>query len=330
MSGTSDDSRPVPGRGASFAGFVSWAAVLVVATLAWDTVWGEPAVPATAPSVRPDTLTVTIGDVTIAVDGGKMWTLGGIEFRGTVMATPDSAYGTVLTFPESRHLGSAHVLDVPGSPGAVETEHVVDLRFFLDDEPVIDISPQMHLRGGSFRMERSSRIRALHLDASVELRAGVLVETVRFRTAEPIALQSAYPLMYAWTPAATTYLFGNDAGIGNRGTFRPDGERPQEGVEKTASWMAVYEPVSGCGGVCAVIRRPEAVDAWMQYTDGPGIYRKLRLMSFISTGMPAGFDGTFACAVGFFAAAPGEWERAALRRIDDLRDAVAARTSIAE
>ncbi len=280
--------------------------------------------PAAAPA-RPDTVTVTVGDILTRVDGPKMWTLSGIDFQKTVMTVEDSAYGTVLTYPGAQHLGTAHFLDVPGKPGEVEKENVIDLKFFVDDKPVTQIQPKMNLSGKSFRMERKSTIRALQLESTVDLRDGVLIETAHLRTAEPIELQSSYPLMYAWTPAATMFLFGDDNGIQKRGAFRPDGEKAGEGLEKTSRWMAVYEPVSGKGGVCYLMKRPENADAWFQYTDSPGIYRKLRIMSFVQSTIPADFDGTFQSAIGFFKAAPADWETAAQKRVEELKAYAAKR-----
>jgi len=60
-------------------------------------------------------------------------------------------------------------------------------------------------------------------------------------------------------------------------------------------------------------------NVWLQFTDAPGVYRKLRLMSFTDKTMPAGFDGTFQVAVSFFAAKSDEWEPAALQRMSQIR-----------
>lgn len=279
----------------------------------------EPPAPPSSKPTRPETLTITVDDILTRVDGPKMWTLSGIDYQKTVMAVEDSAYGTVVTYPGAQHLGTAHFLDVPGKPGEVEKENVTELKFYVDEKQVTDVSPHMNLAGNSFRMERKSTIRTLQLSSTAEVRDGVLVETAHLQTVEPIKLQSSYPLMYAWTPAATMYLFGDDKGVQKRGTFKPDGEKAGEGLEKTARWMAVYEPVSGKGGVCYLVRRPENADGWFQYTDAPGIYRKLRIMSFVDSTIPAGFDGTFQSIVGFFNAAPADWEAAAQKRVEELR-----------
>src|SRR6186997_1379970 len=64
----------------------------------------------------PQKVVVTVGDLRTRIDGSKMWTLSGIDFQDTVMATEDSAYGSVLTIRNIGHLGTAHFLDVPGKP----------------------------------------------------------------------------------------------------------------------------------------------------------------------------------------------------------------------
>jgi hypothetical protein len=267
---------------------------------------------------RLESLTITVGDILTRVSPEKMWTLSGIDYQKTVMSVEDSAYGTVVTYPGARHLGTAHFLDVPGKPGEIEKENVTDLRFSVDGQPVA-ITPKMNLSGKSFRMERKSKIRAIDLESTVIIRDGVLIETAHLRTAEPVELQMSYPLMYAWTPAATAFVFGDDNGIQKRGTFRPAPEKAGEGLEKSARWMSVFEPVSGKGAVCYVIRHPATDDAWLQYTDAPGIYRKLRLMSFVGKTIPADFDGTFQTVVGFFNATQSDWESRALARAMELK-----------
>jgi len=292
------------------------------------TIMGKPAfaAPATQPSKdfkQLESATVTVGDIRTRVDGPKMWTMSGIDYQGTVMAVEDSAYGTVLTLPgEHQHLGTAHFLNVPGKPGEVEKENVIDLKFFIDDKPVTDFSPKMNLSGKSFRMERKSNIRAMHLESSVDVRDGVLVETAHLKTAEPIPLKMSYPLMYAWTPKATKYLFGDDNAIQKRGDFLGDDAKPVEGREKSR-WMAIFEPASGKGAVCYLTQHPSSDETFLQYTDAPKIYRKLRIMSFIEKTVPAGFEGTFQSIIGFFNANETNWEAKAQQCVTDLKSRAA-------
>ena len=262
---------------------------------------------------RPESLTVIVGDLLIRIDGSKMWTLSGIDYQKNVIAVQDSAYGSILTIRGVGTLGSAHFLDIPNKPGEVEKENVTHVQFFVDDQLVKNISPTLNVTGNSFRMERRSAIRSVNIESSLSLRDGVLMESARMRTDAAVDLRIAAGIMYAWTPAASVYLYGDDKGILNRGTFLNEPAKPTEGGDKSARWMAVYDPHSGKGAVCYVVKQPSTADAWLQFTDAPGVYRKLRLLGFPEKIMPAGFDGTFQTATGFFSAVETEWEAAALQ-----------------
>ena len=268
---------------------------------------------------RPASLTASIGYVLVRIDGPKLWTLSRIEYKGTLLGVEDSAYGTVVTFPGAKHLGTAHFLDVPGHPGEVEKENVTELRFYLDDQPVTNLTDTMSISGKSFRVERTSKIRAFDLDSVLDVRDGVLMQSARLRAPVAVELQMSYPLMYAWTPTATEYLFGMDDGSRKSGKFLESSAKPTEGLEKTARWLAVYDGPSGKGAVTYLLSQPADAEAWFQYTDAPGIYRKLRLMSFVGKTIPAGFDGTFRMVTGFFSAAPEQWKAAAEQRAGELK-----------
>lgn len=269
---------------------------------------------------HPDLVNCAIGNVTFQIDGPKLWTLSGIEYKTHSIATRDSAYGAVLNIEGVGLLGTAHFLDVPGQPGKVEKENISQLQFFVDGSRVTPDLPQANLSGKSFRLTRSSVIRAVHLESEVFVENDVLVETVRMRTQEDVRLKLSYPLMYAWSPSMTDYLFGDDTGVLKRGSFLPEGAKPGEGLERTARWMAVYDSANRCGAVCLLRQHPASEDVWFQYTDAPGVYRKLRLMSFSEKTMPAGFAGTYQSAIGFFQAEPDAWEDAAIDRLQGLRD----------
>jgi hypothetical protein len=268
---------------------------------------------------RPDLVNCEIGNVTFQIDGPKLWTLSGFEYKTHSIATGDSAYGAVLNIEGVGLLGSAHFLDVPGQPGKVEKEKVTDLAFFVDGSRVMPDLPLANLSGNSFRLKRASTIRAVRLESEVFAENDVLVETVRLETSEDVRLKLSYPLMYAWSPSMTDYLFGDDTGVIKRGSFLATGAKTFEGLERTAHWMAVYDSVNHCGAVCVLLQRPESEDVWFQYTDAPGVYRKLRLMSFSERTMPAGFNGTYQSGIGFFDAVPSAWEKAAISRLQELR-----------
>jgi len=276
---------------------------------------------------RPESLTVAVGDVVIRIDGPKMWTLSRIDYRKTIMAIEDSAYGSIFTIRDVGALGSAHFLDVPGKPGEVEKEDVTRLEFLLDDQPVTEITPQMNLAGESFRMDRRSQIRSIELDSRLSLEGGVLIEAVRVRSKTAVDLRIAAAAMYAWTPTATMYLFGDDEKLLSRGTFLPDDAKPTEGGDKAARWMAVYDPPSETGAVSYILQQPPGAGTWIQFTDAPGVYRKLRVLYFPEQIMPAGFDGTFQTATVFFKANEAEWEAQAQKAAGELQ-ALAAKLKL--
>ena len=272
---------------------------------------------------RPTSFTATIGDVLVRIDGPKLWTLSRIEYKGALLGVEDSAYGTVVNIRNVGNLGTAHFLDVPGHPGEVEKEQVNELRFFIDGHPVQDITDTMSVAGKSFRVQRISKIRTFDLDSKLEVRDGVVVQSVRMRTPKAVDLKVTYPLMYAWTPTATEYLFGSDddnaAGSQKSGAFNPANTKPSEGLEKSVRWMAIYDAPSGKGAVTYLVTCPEKADAWFQFTDAPGVYRKMRLMSFAESTVPAGFDGTYCMVTGFFSSAQDEWKPIAQKRANELK-----------
>ena len=272
-----------------------------------------------ANDARPDLVKCEIGNVSFQIDGPKLWTLSGLNYKTHSIATTDSAYGTVLNIDGVGLLGTAHFLDVPGQPGKIEKENVTELQFFVDGRQVQPDLPTANLNGQSFRLKRSSMIRTVRLESDVSVENDVLIETVRLQASEETRLKLSYPLMYAWSPKMTDYLFGNDTGILKRGSFLPEGAKPGEGLERTARWMAVYDSANGCGAVCLLRHHPASEDVWFQYTDAPGVYRKLRLMSFSEKTMPAGFDGTYQSAIGFFSSEPASWEETALDRLSKMR-----------
>lgn len=279
---------------------------------------GNPPTQSEAQANWPKEVVVTVGDIRTRIDGPKMWTMSGIDFQNTVMATENSAYGTVLTIRGVGHLGTAHFLDVPGKPGQVEKEIVTSLKLFLDEKPVTDFTPAMALSGTSFRMERTSKIRDVDLQSSVSIRDGTLVETARLQATAQMDLQTAFPLMYAWTPEATDYLFGDENGVLKRGSFLKEGKAASELVRKSR-WVAVFNSASGKGSVAYMLKVPPDAESAFFLVDAPGSYRKTALHSFGETIMPKDFDGTYQMAIGFFPASEKDWERQALKRLEELK-----------
>lgn len=272
-----------------------------------------------SPQVRdwPQKVVVTVGDIRTRIDGPKMWTLSGIDFQDKMVATEDSAYGTVLTIRGVGHLGTAHFLDVPGKPGEVEKEDVTHLNIIVDNKLVSQFTPQMNLAGKSFLMERKSKIRELDLETTVSICDGVIVETARFHTTGALDLRVAYPWMYAWTPQATAYVFGDDQGIQKRGQFLKSG-KPTSMVVKDANWMAVFNPITGKGSVCCYLQHPPG-DGRFLLVDAPAAYRKIYPYTLEDKVLPQDFAGTYQSAVGFFTATESDWEERALQRASEVR-----------
>lgn len=266
----------------------------------------------------PKKTTITVGDIRTRIDGPKMWTLSGIDYRNTVMASEDSAYGTVFTIRDVGHLGTAHFLDVPGKPGEIEKENVASLKYFVDGAPVSDFSPVMDLKGKSFRMERTSKIRGSDVKSSIRLEGGVLIESASLKVFEPVDLVKAHCVMYAWTPAATDYLLGNEDGVQRRGTFLKEGGTVAE-VVKDVNWSAVFDPKAGKGAVFVLLEIPADDEAQLIVIDSPGLYRKIAPYSLIDRVLPAGWEGTYESAVGFFTATESDWEEKALLRLAELK-----------
>ena len=277
-----------------------------------------PVATSSEPENWPDKVVVSVGELRTRIDGPKMWTLSGIDFQDTGMATEDSAYGTVLTIRNVGPLGTAHFLDVPGRPGQVEKEQVTNLELFVDEMPVHDFKPAMNLRGDSFRMVRKSKIRTIDLETSITIRDGVLIETASFEATGPIDLKVSYPWMYAFTAKATVYVFGDDDGIRKRGTFQSDGKVVSQ-VVQNMNWVAVFDPTSGKGSVCCFLRYPPAAEASFLLIDAPGVYRKVAAYSLVDKVVLEGFTGTYQSAVGFFNAEPQDWEEHALKRAQEIR-----------
>ena len=279
----------------------------------------ESALPPSSQADWPQEVEVMVGEIRTRLDGPKLWTLSGIDFRETMIATEDSAYGTVLTIRDVGHLGTAHFLDVPGKPGEVEKEIVTELRMVMDDRPVERFAPRMKLEGKNFRFERKSKIRSLDLETTITIRDGVLTETAHFRVRGPLDLRVAYPWMYAWTPEATDYVFGDDQGIPGKGEFRREGSTTTQ-VVKDATWLAVFDAEAGQGAVCRFAKAPKEAEASFLLVDAPGVYRKLAGYTLEDRRLDDGFEGEYQAIVGFFVANSEDWPERAKRRAAELKN----------
>ena len=59
--------------------------------------------------------------------------------------------------------------------------------------------------------------------------------------------------------------------------------------------MAVFDPISGKGSVCYLLKYPPTTEGWFLVVDAPGIYRKVALYTLVDKIVPTGFDGTYQC-----------------------------------
>jgi len=271
----------------------------------------------------PSETVLTIGDIRTRIDGPKLWTLSGIDYRGERMATQDSAYGSVLTIRHVGHLGTAHFLDVPGKPGLIEKEEVTDLRFFLDEKPVKISTAPLQLAGQSFRMERRSTIRAMQLQSTVTIQGNLLSETIQYQATDAIDLQNSYPWMYAMTPEGTDFAWGNEKGLLQTKACIPEGNTVAQ-VVQGASWVAVYNRKTGKGSVCCFLQHPANTSAEFLLVDAPGSYRKVAAYTLVDTVVKKGFAGTYQSGVGFFLADESTWKTAAPKRAEQIRQAFQA------
>jgi hypothetical protein len=268
----------------------------------------------------PNTLSANLGDLTVKINGPDLlWSPNGVDYRGTIVGVDGSVFITVATIKNVGHLGSAHFLDVPGKPGEVEKEPIDSLTFVLDGKPIENLKDVMEVSGKVFRVERKSRIRDLDVDSTFEWRDNKAIEFVRIHANKPVELSQLYPVSFPWTSTMREYVFGMEDGSEKSGVFLPDDKKPGEGLEKNARWFATFDPESHKGGVAFLAKKPANADTWFQYTDGPKIYRKLRMMSFVNQTMPAGFDGEWMLLVGFFESDAASWKSAAKKCLADLK-----------
>ncbi len=267
------------------------------------------------PNLGPDLprITVTCGEVTLLLRQQSQWTPGRLDFRGVPMTTEKSAYGTVFSFPDVGFIGTNHLENEP--------EVLTSLSFELNGKTLE--SPGETLNGETFRFHRVSKIRNFSLDCTIEIKDNRLYETTTFFTAEETPLKLVYHFMHAWTPTVSAYLAGNDGDTGDEISGElTDGEEVarQFYIKKPVDWMAVYEPVSRQFGVSRLLESPAVAKPVSMIWNVPGTYRKYYLKNFDNQTVPAGFKGTWRMVTAFGSSGPGEWEAAARKVADGLRE----------
>lgn len=255
------------------------------------------------PNLGPDLprITVSCGDVTLLLRQATQWTPGRIDFRGSAMTTESSAYGTVFSFPDVGFIGTAHLENEP--------EKLQSLGFFLDDRRVE--TPAAELKGGTFRLERQSRIRAFDLTNVTEIKDHRLYETTTVHTDEAVPLKLVYHFMHAWRPTVSAFLAGSDAMPETTisGPLRDDAKEARKFyINQRVDWMAVYEPQSGQYAVCRLLQAPEQGGHISTIWNVPPTYRKYYLKCFEGKTVPAGFTGTWRMVTAFGSATLEQWE----------------------
>lgn len=263
---------------------------------------------------RPASVTAHIGDVTVRIDGPKLWTLSRIEYKHALLGVEHSAYGTVLNLKDVGFIGTAHK--------EVESEDVTDLRFFLDEKYLP--SPPTVVQGNSFKVKRKSRIRSFQLDSLLEVSNDRISQSVRLQTKAAVKMKVIYPFMYAWTPTATNYLFGADSGLQTEGQFSPQDAEQSQVTQSQMNWLAVYDKPSGKGMVSRLLTQHkvgqnEVRSAQMLIVDSPKVYRKFYIMCFSNEEVPAGFDETYRIVTSFFEADEASWKLAANKLAQSLK-----------
>ncbi|MEO7651876.1 MAG: hypothetical protein ABIZ80_15540 [Bryobacteraceae bacterium] len=258
----------------------------------------------------PRSVLVSCQDVTIRIDGPKLWTPSRIEYKGARMSTESSAYGTVAGFPNVGIIGSAHL-----DKGR---EEVLDLQFFVDGARIL--TPPDRLDCRSFKLVRKSRILGLDLESTVEVRENRLHETAVVHAAVETPLDFMYNFMHAWETATSSYLAETPGGEIVRGDL-PDGKEFLRVfyVNREVQWIAIYNRSLRKGAVSRLVEKPAAGGAVAMLWNCPPAYRKFYLKSFVKQPVPAGFSGTYKMVTGFFDSAEEHWEAAARKVAAELK-----------
>ena len=260
--------------------------------------------------INASTLTIVCGDISIGISEWKMWTMNGIAYQGTQLATTDSSYGTVFGFPGVGWIGAAHK--------DIEIEALRELQLYLDGKELTSWPARM--QGESFKICKSSRIRDFALQSSVEIHHNQIDETTVIHTEKDVPQDVVYNMMRAWMAGATGVLARSRSGE-ELHLVLDDAER-KDYLLKDIAWAAVYDAKSGKGAVSYLIARPALGGADLGIVSAPRVYRKYYVRSFVNQTVPAGFSGTYKMVTGFFKAPADHWQVAARKLADDLSEQV--------
>jgi hypothetical protein len=260
----------------------------------------------------PTSVTATIGDIRVRIDGPKLWTIGRIDYKDTILGVDGSAYGTVVNIRNVGFIGTAHK--------EVEAENVTSLQFSLDDN--LMQFDKAEVFGTNFELERKSQIRSFRLDSHLEVRDNRLYQSVRLRTVTAVEMKVIYPFMYAWTPTATAYIFGADDGTRVEGKFLSRSGQHGQISHSNMNWLAVYNQANEQVVVSRLLVGPKVGNTGMLIVDSPGVYRKFYVMCFSDEKVPAGFDGTYRIITSFCKADEATWKIVASKMAESLKEYV--------
>ncbi|MEM7011540.1 MAG: hypothetical protein AAF585_08670 [Verrucomicrobiota bacterium] len=267
------------------------------------------------PNLGPDfkTITVHCGEVTMLLRQKSQWTPGRIDFRSTPMTTEQSAYGTVLMFPEIGFIGTGHLENEP--------EDLKRLTFTLDGKEIA--KPEAELSGKSFRFVRESRIRDFRLKCEFEIKGNRLIETTTLAADKDVPMKLLYHFMHAWKPEMSDLIAGFDADPDNLLTqqlLNDEAVVRKMYLNQRVDWMAIYDPDSSQFAVSRLLEAPELGGHEAKVWNVPGTYRKFYLMCFSNETVPAGFEGTWRMVTAFGAADKETWRDQAKKRATELRE----------
>lgn len=253
----------------------------------------------------PAEIVADVGELQVRFESRSFWTLYRIDYRGTRLGLDrfGSHYGSVANFPGVGFIGSGHTEN--------EDERVLKLKLVVDgrDEP----TPAAMVRAQSCRLEKTSRLRSLLLESSVEVADGRIVEDVRLRAEQPTPVTLIYHFMHPWTDTATEYLAELPDGRRIEGPF--DGDKGQK-IDKATRWSAIYDAPTGKGAVTCVLAAPADDDWRTRYWDITGRYRKHYFVTFLNKTVPADRTFHYRLATIPFAAEPSQWKAQAARVAD--------------
>jgi len=259
----------------------------------------------------PATVTAVCDEVLIRIDGPRAWTMSRIEYKGTILAIEESAYGTVFHLPEVGHIGSAH--------REVETEDVQVLEFFLDGKKISE--PPAEVQGSEFKIFKKSQIRDLTFESVVRLEKNRIYETVFLSATKDVPLTYLYNFMHPWIATTTAFLSAKSDGTEIAGDLKDGQEYNRKFyICQEVEWMAIYDAATGKGAVSRLLEKPPIGGAETRLWNCVGVYRKFYLRSFESQTVPAHFRGTYRMVTGFFEANKQQWPEAARKLAREISE----------